>query len=133
MSTKVLGGIGILGAGAGAYYMFGKEKTIPKIIISGGPASGKGTQCELIVDKCEAARSARACARRLALSFETRPTPRAPPLQPSLLVRYGCKHISTGDALRHHVKMQTDLGKEAKVCASSSSRCASRRALAGRR
>ena len=70
---------------------------IPKIIISGGPASGKGTQCELIVAK------------------------------------YGCKHISTGDALRHHVKMQTDLGKEAKVCASSSSRCASRRALAGRR
>ena len=78
MSTKVLGGIGILGAGAGAYYMFGKEKTIPKIIISGGPASGKGTQCELIVDKCEAARSARARA-RVSRSLSRRDRRREPP------------------------------------------------------
>ena len=51
MSTKVLAGLGLAGSAAGALYMFGKEKPIPKIIISGGPASGKGTQCELIVDK----------------------------------------------------------------------------------
>ena len=46
------------------------------MIISGGPGSGKGTQCELLVNK------------------------------------YGLKHISTGDALRHHVKTGTDLGRE---------------------
>eukprot|EP00954_Amorphochlora_amoebiformis_P028150 1390433-Amorphochlora_amoeboformis.AAC.2 len=49
------------------------------IIISGAPASGKGTQCQLIVDK------------------------------------YGVKHISTGDALRAHVRSQTELGKKAKA------------------
>merc|ERR1719327_1869543 len=31
-----------------------------------------------------------------------------------IVEKYGCKHISTGDALRHHVQMKTDLGKEAK-------------------
>merc|ERR1712216_1082196 len=50
-----------------------------KMIISGGPGSGKGTQCELLVNK------------------------------------YGLKHISTGDALRHHVKTGTDLGREGKA------------------
>eukprot|EP00472_Partenskyella_glossopodia_P002058 CAMPEP_0197523068 /NCGR_PEP_ID=MMETSP1318-20131121/8082_1 /TAXON_ID=552666 /ORGANISM="Partenskyella glossopodia, Strain RCC365" /LENGTH=301 /DNA_ID=CAMNT_0043075641 /DNA_START=15 /DNA_END=920 /DNA_ORIENTATION=+ len=50
-----------------------------KIIISGAPASGKGTQCQLIVEK------------------------------------FGVKHISTGDALRSHVRGGTDLGKQAKA------------------
>eukprot|EP00471_Norrisiella_sphaerica_P002550 CAMPEP_0184484920 /NCGR_PEP_ID=MMETSP0113_2-20130426/6585_1 /TAXON_ID=91329 /ORGANISM="Norrisiella sphaerica, Strain BC52" /LENGTH=284 /DNA_ID=CAMNT_0026866137 /DNA_START=12 /DNA_END=866 /DNA_ORIENTATION=- len=50
-----------------------------RIIISGAPASGKGTQCELIVKK------------------------------------YGVKHISTGDALRAHVRNQSELGKQAKA------------------
>jgi len=69
------------GAGYGVYYLSQQQqqkKKIPKIIISGGPGSGKGTQCEMIVEK------------------------------------YGVKHISTGDALRHHVKTGTALGKEAK-------------------
>jgi len=50
-----------------------------KIIISGAPASGKGTQCQLIVEK------------------------------------YGVKHVSTGDALRAHVRSQSELGKQAKA------------------
>eukprot|EP00466_Bigelowiella_natans_P020531 jgi/Bigna1/53795/estExt_Genewise1Plus.C_240090 len=50
-----------------------------KIIISGAPASGKGTQCQLLVEK------------------------------------YGVKHISTGDALRAHVRNQSELGKQAKA------------------
>ncbi|KAJ1452233.1 adenylate kinase-domain-containing protein [Pelagophyceae sp. CCMP2097] len=41
-------------AGGVGYYLYSQQqsqKTIPKIIISGGPGSGKGTQCEFIVAK----------------------------------------------------------------------------------
>mmetsp|Transcript_9110 Transcript_9110/g.14034 ORF Transcript_9110/g.14034 Transcript_9110/m.14034 type:complete len:114 (-) Transcript_9110:1277-1618(-) len=80
MSLKVVGAATLAGATAyGVYAMTRPKKEVPKIIISGGPGSGKGTQCELLVKK------------------------------------YGIKHISTGDALRHHVKTGTDLGKEAKA------------------
>ncbi|KAH8063968.1 adenylate kinase [Aureococcus anophagefferens] len=67
------------GAAYGVYQYTQPKKDALKMIISGGPGSGKGTQCDLLVTK------------------------------------YGVKHISTGDALRHHVKTGTDLGKEAKA------------------
>ena len=66
-------------AAYGLYQLNQPKKDQLKMIISGGPGSGKGTQCELLVNK------------------------------------YGLKHISTGDALRHHVKTGTDLGREAKA------------------
>merc|ERR1719253_2533248 len=77
MAMRAVVGLGAAGAIGYGVYSYTK-KPLPAIIISGGPASGKGTQCELIVEK------------------------------------YGAKHISTGDALRHHVKMKTALGTEAK-------------------
>ncbi|KAJ8599411.1 hypothetical protein CTAYLR_007978 [Chrysophaeum taylorii] len=76
---KVAGAATLAGATAFGVYKYTQKKEVPKIIISGGPGSGKGTQCENIVAK------------------------------------YGIKHISTGDALRHHVKTGTNLGKEAKA------------------
>lgn len=77
---KAAGAATIAGATAYGVYRYTQQpKEVPKIIISGGPGSGKGTQCEKLVDK------------------------------------YGIKHISTGDALRHHVKTGTSLGKEAKT------------------
>lgn len=77
---KAAGAATIAGATAYGVYRYTQQpKEVPKIIISGGPGSGKGTQCEKLVDK------------------------------------YGIKHISTGDALRHHVKTGTSLGKEAKA------------------
>jgi cytidylate kinase len=78
LAARIFGGLAAGGGAAAVYSYCDAPAKIPNIIISGGPASGKGTQCELIVAK------------------------------------YGCKHISTGDALRHHVKLGTDLGKEAK-------------------
>lgn len=81
MLGRAVGAATIAGATAyGVYaYTSSRSKEVPKIIISGGPGSGKGTQCEKLVEK------------------------------------YGIKHISTGDALRHHVKTGTSLGKEAKA------------------
>ena len=76
---KMAGAATLAGATAyGVYNYSERTRVTPKIIISGGPGSGKGTQCEKLVEK------------------------------------YGIKHISTGDALRHHVKTGTPLGKEAK-------------------
>ena len=75
---KLAGAAGLAGATAYGVYSLTSKKEVPKIIISGGPGSGKGTQCEKLVEK------------------------------------YGIKHISTGDALRFHVKTGTALGKEAK-------------------
>eukprot|EP01010_Urceolus_cornutus_P000799 NODE_1308_length_971_cov_520.396963_g1005_i0.p1 GENE.NODE_1308_length_971_cov_520.396963_g1005_i0~~NODE_1308_length_971_cov_520.396963_g1005_i0.p1 ORF type:complete len:236 (-),score=51.48 NODE_1308_length_971_cov_520.396963_g1005_i0:184-891(-) len=65
-------------SGAYFYYMNQVQRG-PRVIISGGPASGKGTQCEMLSKK------------------------------------FGCKHISTGDCLRDHVKRGTPLGLEAKA------------------
>ena len=81
-ASMLKAGAGALLAGGAAYgvYQYTQpKKDALKMIISGGPGSGKGTQCDLLVTK------------------------------------YGVKHISTGDALRHHVKTGTDLGKEAKA------------------
>lgn len=76
---RAVGAATVASATAYGVYKYTQKKEVPKIIISGGPGSGKGTQCEKIVEK------------------------------------YGVKHISTGDALRHHVKTGTSLGKEAKA------------------
>ena len=80
MALKFAAGGALAGVAAyGLYQLNQPKKDQLKMIISGGPGSGKGTQCELLVNK------------------------------------YGLKHISTGDALRHHVKTGTDLGREAKA------------------
>jgi adenylate kinase len=80
MALKFAAGGALAGVAAyGLYQLNQPKKDQLKMIVSGGPGSGKGTQCELLVNK------------------------------------YGLKHISTGDALRHHVKTGTDLGREAKA------------------
>jgi len=76
---KVAGAAGVAVGAYGVYQYTRPSKEQLKMIISGGPGSGKGTQCDLLVKK------------------------------------YGVKHISTGDALRHHVKTGSDLGREAKA------------------
>jgi len=51
---KALMGLGVAGVGAGAaYYQWGRTppKRGPRMIISGAPGSGKGTQCDLIKEK----------------------------------------------------------------------------------
>lgn len=50
--NKIAAGIFGAGAlGAGAYYMLRPAETNKMLIISGAPASGKGTQCKFLVEK----------------------------------------------------------------------------------
>ena len=52
MALKIAAGAGAAGIAAYGLYSLSKPKTDPlKMIISGGPGSGKGTQCDLLVDK----------------------------------------------------------------------------------
>ncbi|KAL0753771.1 hypothetical protein Bca101_091439 [Brassica carinata] len=73
-----------------------------KVMISGAPASGKGTQCELIVQKFLTPGS---------FSLEWR----------DYAYAFGLVHISTGDLLRAEVSSGTEIGNKAKEFMNSGS------------
>jgi len=72
-----------------------------KVIISGAPASGKGTQCEEIVKKASILLLSGFCS-IISLFFS------------SLEMQYGLTHISAGDLLRAEVAAGTENGNRVK-------------------
>lgn len=86
-----------------------------KVMISGAPAAGKGTQCENIVKKVRlASQPLSAALRRGGTASSCLLDPPNSPPSPAAPLQYNLVHISVGDLLRDQVKMGTPEGKRAK-------------------
>jgi len=90
----------------------------PKIIIAGAPASGKGTQCELLKEtyvlvSCFVWLPTLISHSFLSFLAHCHHNHTAPPSH-LLTNRYGVVHLSTGDILRAAVQEGTELGTKAK-------------------
>ncbi|KAE8126133.1 hypothetical protein FH972_020877 [Carpinus fangiana] len=84
-----------------------------KVMISGAPASGKGTQCELIVQKglkvnCSVS------SEPLKVMISGAPASGKGTQCELIVQKFGLVHISTGDILRSEVSSGTEIGNKAK-------------------